>query len=101
MSQSVFCSYWPKNIVKPKTGDYALCTCEKCENPALKMKALKRYKLIKQEHDLETVFRDIRDEHFDSEEALTDDVEALMVEPKASQQVTFLEWGKVKSTELN
>ena len=41
ISLSVFCSYWPKNIIRPKTGDYALCTCEKCENPALKMRALK------------------------------------------------------------
>ena len=48
---SVFCSYWPKNVLKPKPGDYALCTCEKCENPALKVRALKRHKLIKQEHE--------------------------------------------------
>ena len=71
------------------------------KNPALKMRALKRHKLIKQEHELETVFRDIRDENFDSEEALTDDLKLLMEEPKASEQVTFLEWRKVKNTDLN
>ena len=97
----MFYSYWPKNIIRPKTGDYALCTCEKCENPALKVRALKRHKLIKQEHELETVFRDIRDENFDSEEALKDDLKSLMEEPKASEQVTFLEWRKVKNTDLN
>ena len=65
------------------------------------MRALKRHKLIKQEHELETVFRDIRDENFDSEEALTDDLKLLLEEPKASEQVTFLEWRKVKNTDLN
>jgi hypothetical protein len=98
---SVFCSYWPKNVLKPKPGDYALCTCEKCENPALKVRALKRHKLIKQEHELETILRDIREEKFDSEEALKDDLKALMEEPKASEQVTFLEWSKVQKAELN
>ena len=98
---SVFCAYWPKNVLKPKPGDYALCTCEKCENPALKVRALKRHKLIKQEHELETILRDIREENFDSEEALKDDLKALMEEPTASEQVTFLEWNKVQKAETN
>ena len=101
MSIRVFCSYWPPNVKKPKPGDYALCTCEKCENPSLKVRALKRHKLIRQENELETILRDVREENFDSEEALKDDLKDLMAEPKASEQVTFLEWGKVKTTELN
>ena len=53
------------------------------------------------EHELETVLRDIREEIFCSEEALKEDLKYLMEEPKASEQVTFLDWAKVQTTELN
>ena len=46
ISYSTFSSYWSQNVVKPKTGNYANCVCEKCENPALKIRALKTQKLF-------------------------------------------------------
>ena len=101
VSMAVFCSYWPKNIVKPKPGDYALCACEKCENPSLKLRALKRHKLIKPEHDIETILRNSREEDFVSEEDLKEDLKALLEEPKASESVSYLVWEKVKTVEVN
>ena len=44
ISYATFTSYWPKNIIKPKPGDYANCVCQKCENPSLKINALKSHK---------------------------------------------------------
>ena len=101
VSMAVFCSYWPKNIVKPKPGDYTLCACEKCENPSLKLRALKRHKLIKPEHDIETILRNSREEDFVSEEDLKEDLKALLEEPKASESVSNLVWEKVKTVEVN
>ena len=101
VSLAVFCSYWPKNIIKPKSGDHAMCTCEKCENPALKLRALKTHKLINHEHELETVMRDIRQDNFESEEVLKEDLKKLLEEPIASKQVRYLEWTKVLTAEVN
>ena len=101
VSLAVFCSYWPKNIIKPKPGDHAMCTCEKCENPALKLRALKTHKLINHEHELETVMRDIRQDNFESEEVLKEDLKKLLEEPIASKQVRYLEWTKVLTAEVN
>ena len=101
MSSSVFISYWPKHILKPKPGDYSLCCCEKCENPALKIRALKRHKLIEHNHNLDTVLREAREENFELEESLKDDIKTILEEPKASQQITYMEWKKVQSTEVN
>lgn len=101
VSLSVFCAYWPTNIIKPKAGDYALCACEKCENPSLKLRALKRYKLIKEEHEIETILRDNREDNFETEGELVEDLKTLLKEPKASETVTYLEWCKVKTTAVN
>ena len=101
VSSSVFISYWPKHILKPKPGDYSLCCCEKCENPALKIRALKRHKLIEHNHNLDTVLREAREENFELEESLKDDIKTILEEPKASQQITYMEWKKVQSTEVN
>ena len=101
ISYSTFSSYWPKNIIQPKPGDYANCVCEKCENPALKIRALKSHKLLPQEHELETVLRDIKMDNFQSEEELKNELRSLLEEPKASVQVKFLQWEKVETGELN
>ena len=101
ISYSTFSSYWPQNVVKPKPGDYANCVCEKCENPALKIRALKTHKLLSPEHELETVIRDLRMEDFSSEEHLKADLEKLLEGPQASVQVKYLTWEKVETTELN
>ena len=100
-SYSLFCDYWPKNIIKPKSGDYGTCKCEKCENIDLKIHALKKQKLIDNEHDINSILRDNRNEEFGLEENFMNDLETLLVEPKASAKVTFLEWKKVESTEFN
>ena len=100
-SYSQFCSYWPKNVIKPKSGDYGTCKCEKCENIDLKLQALKKHKLIDNEHEMETILRENRTEIFDLEENLKDDLKTMLIEPKASTQVKYLEWQKVESTEVN
>ena len=101
VSLSVFCAYLPKNIIKPKAGDYNLCCCEKCENPALKLRALKRCNLINNEHEIETILRDNREENFETEEKLVKDLKSLLEEPKASETVNYLEWCKVKTMAVN
>ena len=101
VSYSTFTSYWPKNVIKPRPGDYAKCVCEKCENPSLKLHALKTHKLIPQEVDIDTVLRDLKMDDFASEEDLKSAIESLLVEPKSSVQVKFLQWEKVESKEIN
>jgi hypothetical protein len=100
-SYSQFCAYWPKNVIKPKSGDYGTCKCEKCENIDLKLQALKKHNLIGHEHNMEQILRDNRTEEFGLEESLKDDLKTLLVEPKASTQVKYMEWQKVESTEVN
>ena len=95
-SYSQFCAYWPKNIIKPKSGDYATCKCEKCENIDLKIHALKKQKLIENEHDIKSILRDNMTEEFVLKESFMNDLETLLVEPKSSTQVTYLEWKKVE-----
>ena len=58
------------NVIRPKPGDCAKYVCEKCENPSLKVCALKKHKLLSNAHDLDTILRDARQEDFESEDAL-------------------------------
>ena len=91
VSYSTFTSYWPKNIIKPKAGDYATCVCQRCENPSLKLHALKSHKLISQDVEIESVLRDIKMDDFASEDNLKADMESLLVGPKSSVQVKYLQ----------
>ena len=101
ISFATFSSYWPANVIKPKAGDYANCCCIKCENPSLKLAALKSHKLIPNEVDIETVLRDIKEDNFNSEDDLKNEMENLLVGPKSFVQVKYLEWDKVEQTEVN
>ena len=101
ISYSTFSAYWPKNIIQPKPGDYANCVCEKCENPALKVRALKTHKLLSHEHELESILRDARMEDYTSEEEMKTELEMLLAGPKASVQEKYLQWEKVETVELN
>ena len=101
VSYTTFSAYWPKNIIKPKPGDYANCVCEKCENPALKIRALKSHKILSQEQELETILRDIKENDLETEENFKSELKSLLEEPNASKQVKFLVWEKVETTEVN
>ena len=73
----------------------------KCENPELKLQALKRQKLIKTDHELGTILGNTRDEDFASEEDLKEDLKTLLEESKASVSVNYLVWEKVHTNETN
>ena len=70
ISYSTFSSYWPKTVIKPRPGDFGTCLCDKCENPNLKIHAMKTHKLIPQEVEIEKVLRDIKNDDFASEDDL-------------------------------
>ena len=101
ISYSTFSSYWPKSVIKPRPGDFGTCLCDKCENPNLKIHAMKTHKLIPQEVEIEKVLRDIKNDDFASEDDLKNVVESLLTGPKASVQVRYLQWEKVENKEIN
>ena len=101
ISYPTFSSYWPKNIIKPRPGDYQTCKCQKCENPSLKLHALKTHRLFTEDLEVESVLRDIKMGDLSSEEELKNAIETLLVGPKSSVQVKYLVWEKVQAKGVN
>jgi hypothetical protein len=101
ISYAVFCSYWPKNIIKPKIEDYGSCKCETCENIELKVCALKKRGLISNTHDIQAIIKGIREENMEPENALLEDLSSLKEESKAKVRVSYLQWEKVERTDQN
>ena len=101
ISYAVFCSYWPKNIIKPKIEDYGTCKCEVCENIELKLSALKKRGLISNNHDIQAIIRSAREGNADPDEALKEELAALKNEPKAKVRVSYLVWEKVERADQN
>ena len=66
-----------------------------------RIRALKTHKLISQEHELETILRDIKENDLETEESFKSELKDLLEEPNASKQVKFLVLEKVATTELN
>ena len=101
ISYAVFCSYWPKNVIKPKIEDFGSCRCETCENIELKLSALKRFELISSSHDIQAILHDIRNDDFELEVKLLADLAALKEDSKAKVKVSYLQWEKVEKQNLN
>ena len=101
ISYAVFCSYWPKNIIKPKIEDYGTCKCEVCENIELKLSALKKRGLISNNHDIQAIIRSAREGNMELDNALDEDLASLKNEPKAKVRVSYLQWEKVERADKN
>jgi hypothetical protein len=101
ISYAVFCSYWPKNIIKPKIEDYGTCKCEVCENIELKLSALKKRGLISNNHDIQAIIRCAREGNMELDNALDEDLASLKNEPKAKVRVSYLQWEKVERADKN
>ena len=101
ISYAVFCSYWPKHIIKPKIEDYGTCKCEVCENIELKLSALKKRGLISNNHDIQAIIRSAREGNMELDNALDEDLASLKNEPKAKVRVSYLQWEKVERADKN
>ena len=101
---ATFTKYWPALFVKPLASEFGTCLCTICQNMELKVEALKGRKLIFQAEEnltLDIVIKAAREEDFEPENRFKSEVEALADEDKANVDVGYLEWNKVKQTEIN
>ena len=101
VSYAVFCSYWPKNIIKPRIEDYGSCKCETCENIELKLCALQKRDLINRSHDIQSIIIDGREGSGQLELDLLADLALLKDGPKSAVSVSFLQWEKVEKRNVN
>lgn len=101
VSYAVFCSYWPKNIIKPRIEDFGTCRCETCENVELKLSALKKRGLINSSHDIQSIIKANREGDYDLEIELLADISSLLEEDKRELRISFLQWEKVEKPNLN
>ena len=103
-SYQTFVKYWPALFVKPLASEFGTCLCTTCQNMELKVEALKARKLVFQQDEvlsLDSVIKASRDEDFEPENTFKAEVEALGEIDKANIDVAFLEWNKVKQTEIS
>ena len=101
VSYQVFCSYWPKNIIKPRVENYGSCKCETCENIELKILALQKKGLINRSHDIQSIIKDGREGSCQLESDLLAELEVLKEGPKSVVSVSYLEWEKVDKQNAN
>ena len=82
VSYAVFCSYWPKTIIKPRIEDFGSCKCETCENIELKLSALQKRDLIDRSHNMQSIIKDCREGSSVLETCLFSDLDLLIQRPE-------------------
>ena len=100
---STFARYWPALFVKPGASDFGTCLCIICQNMELKVEALVQRRLIGVDqpgYGLDLIIMESRNGNFASENEFKEAIESLAEEEKASINIGFLQWKKVKQTEL-
>ena len=101
---STFARYWPALFVKPGASDFGTCLCIICQNMELKVEALVQRRLIGVDqpgYGLDLIIMESRNGNFASENEFKEAIESLAEEEKASINIGFLQWEKVKQTELS
>ena len=96
-----FNKYWPAEYVKPCASDFGTCLCMPCQNIELKAEALVSRKLLGKDQpgfDIETVIKESRLDNFEPENDFKSELNSLS---DSSTAVGYLEWTKVKQTEIN
>lgn len=96
-----FAKYWPALFVKPCASEFGTCLCTTCQNMELKIEALVSRKLIGKDQlgfSLDLVIQESREDNFELENNFKSEVESLS---ESSTIVGFLQWEKVKQTEIS
>ena len=96
-----FSKYWPSMYVKPCASEFGTCLCMTCQNIELKVEALISRKLIGKDQPgfgLEAIIRESRQDNFEPENEFKTELNSLQ---ESSTAVGYLEWSKVKQTEIN
>ena len=96
-----FCRYWPQKYIKPSPNDFGTCLCIICQNFKQKLEALKKRKFIGIHHDLDDIVKCARNDDFQPEIEMKNDIEFLAVEDKSNVNIAFAQWEKVKQTEIS
>ena len=99
-----FARYWPALYVKPLASEFGTCLCTTCQNMELKVEALLYRKIIFKDEDvftLDSVIQAARHDNYDLENKFKSEIESLAADDKASIEVGFLEWNKVKQVEIS
>ena len=99
-----FAKYWPALFVKPRASDFGTCLCITCQNMELKVDALCQRRLIGVDqpgYGFDMIILESRRGNFASENNFKAEIESLAEEEKASIDIGFLQWEKVKQTEIS
>ena len=97
-SSGTFHKYWPIEYVKPCASEFGTCLCILCQNMELKVEALVARKMLEPGFSLEDVIRESRLENFEQENDFKAELNNLS---ESSTSVGYLEWTKVKQTEIS
>ena len=96
-----FARYWPMEFIKPKPSEFGTCLCVICQNMELKIEAMVTRKFLGKDQlgfGLETVIMESRNGHFEAENEFKAELESIA---QVETDVGYLEWTKVKQTELS
>ena len=100
-TSGTFSKYWPAMFVKPCASEFGTCLCTVCQNIELKVEALVTRKLIGKDQPgfgLDLVIQESRQDNFEPETNFKSELASLA---EANTVVGYLEWCKVKQTEIN
>ena len=95
-----FAKYWPVHFVKPLASELGTCLCTICQNMGLKVEALRYSKVISDFH-LDVILEHSRNGDLEMENNFKSEISNLSENEKAEIEVGFLEWNKVKQTEIS
>ena len=101
---TTFTRYWPEMYVRPKPSDFGTCLCITCQDLELKVEALINRKLIGKDqpgYGLDSVILHSRNGDFELENEFKKDIAKLDDEETRGVDVGFLQWDKVKQTDLS
>ena len=99
-----FARYWPPLFVKPVPSEFGTCLCIVCQNMELKVEALVQRKLIGVDqpgYGMDLVILEGRNGNYEVENNFKAEVESLSEVEKENINIGYLQWEKIKQTELS
>ena len=101
---TTFARYWPALFVKPRPSELGTCLCIVCQNMELKVEALVQRKLIGVDqpgYGMDMIILEGRNGNYEAENSFKAEIASLAEVEKENINIGFLEWSKVKQTELS
>ena len=86
-----FCAHFPSNIIKPGINSHGSCLCEDCENFSLKIEALKRSNLLK-EDNIEDIIKSNREGNSTPEAEFLKALEDIKKGDRKDDVISYFVW---------